>query len=423
MGLMGNPTHDFVARSQLRLMILSSMNFLLGFPHGRLSYISSCLGRRRDCVSKVLIAAILISPRNKQHDLPWPLPQTFKRKQAFCIDNVQFLFQLLHRPILAFRPTFHTTSSPSVFEAPVPQYTIRANMSSHLHLQFRDVRNKGRLVIVPWEIVQALFNDNKSLQQHLDTLRKTDDTVAKSDVQSTINEAIKAAHTVDRSVSQLRTSCPARFHPSEGPAAKAVFNIPELLENILSNLKGPDLLAAQQTNMLFRDVIDGFSSIQNILGLQPDGQSHFHSPFATGAMDISPPLTLLRPQTRRPNTVMGPICGIQLCVGGHGRAHPSPPLPYSSNHVYVTGRIDSMPTEVGERCLRMLICQPPVREMSIYFCQTNHDSPFSDIRSASSPQREHSFTVADLLFSARLGMEKRSWKQLGRHGRYTRWLE
>lgn len=298
-------------------------------------------------------------------------------------------------------------------------------MSPQLHIQFKDTNDEGSLITVSFEIVQALIEQNESLQQNLQILCRIDDEVPKSDVQHTINKAVTAANDLNRFISHLWKSCPPHFRPSKGPASKAVFQVPELLDRILSNLDARDLLAAQQTNVFFRNVIDGSPSIQKTLGLRPDRQSHFYSPFKsrsplqTDSPYFGAVTGPLHPQIRPHNTSLEPFRGLDFCA----EPHRQPPLAHLSNALSVTGRLDFMPTQVGRRCLRMLICQPPVKQVFVYMCKEGSNLGFDNTSHAGDIEREKGVTVGDVLGFARMVIEKRGLKQLGHHGLQTEWLE
>lgn len=62
----------------------------------------------------------------------------------------------------------------------------------------------------------------------------------------------------------------AEYQPPNGTATAKALAIPELLENVLSNLKAPDLMQFYGVNRIFRDVLERSEKLQIRLFLKPD---------------------------------------------------------------------------------------------------------------------------------------------------------
>lgn len=160
--------------------------------------------------------------------------------------------------------------------------------------------------------------------------------------------------------------------PRSGQLANKVFAMPELLEHILSFTSVPDLLRLYRVNHVFYNTIEGSTTLQRRLGMQPNPSAHLEQPaehlvYHPEGMDMtetyycSPSLPSDQNTQLEPNAV--PI-KINVCTwGALGRGS--------------TEKLELRP--LGERCRKLLITQPPIKEMGVYMqCCTPSYRPYRD---------------------------------------------
>ncbi|KAM3417555.1 hypothetical protein BST61_g5792 [Cercospora zeina] len=246
-------------------------------------------------------------------------------------------------------------------------------MSPRLQIQFKDASHEGPSIAVDFRTLRALVMQNQSLQHHLAALATPTDELTKPELQRHANGAVEGAAVVDQFVSRLWSTFPTQYRFSEKSAAKAqqVFNTPELLENILSNLPAQDLLMAQQTNTAFLDTINDSSVLKKLLGLEPDPTAAFYSPFEVNEASMqrfraTADLLLLPRYTEHHVTFDDTE---EMFRGLYLYTHrvESPPEKSVSNELFITVQADTFRLRVGSRCLQMLICQPPVKQATIQY--------------------------------------------------------
>ena len=124
-------------------------------------------------------------------------------------------------------------------------------------------------------------------------------------------------------------------------AAQRVFGVPELLEHILLYLHPHDIFRAQATNKTLFDTIAGSMNLQRHLNLIPYKESYYRTPFNCH----SPPWSL----------------GVNLC-----KLLSAPPGQTlgGPTDFYLDVKFFSDRPKIGSRCRSILICQPPVYEIT-----------------------------------------------------------
>lgn len=124
-----------------------------------------------------------------------------------------------------------------------------------------------------------------------------------------------------------------------GCLAKEVFEIPELLEYVLSYLDSGQLLLTYSVSRQFFDVIQGSLKLKRKLGLQPD----------------NPTVVTFPPTYSKANLLLR---ASDLNI----HREPTP-----SKVIVTISRIGGNKLGIlGSRCRAMLVCQPPAQEMKIY---------------------------------------------------------
>ncbi|KAK4540811.1 hypothetical protein LTR36_008888 [Oleoguttula mirabilis] len=143
--------------------------------------------------------------------------------------------------------------------------------------------------------------------------------------------------------------------PTEASTAKAqeVFSSPELLEMILLQLPPRHVLAAQSINKTFEALIATSPQLQQYLGLRADPTADFATPFRH-TYEGGWPYFACR-SGRDTLSIDYPFA----------TSHQEPDLDGFEIHASFSSRIysNAILPRLGERCLSMLICQPPIYEM------------------------------------------------------------
>ncbi|KAM3418271.1 hypothetical protein BST61_g4272 [Cercospora zeina] len=173
--------------------------------------------------------------------------------------------------------------------------------------------------------------------------------------------------------------------------AQRVFDVPELLELVLSKLPVLELLKCYRVNPQWSGAIQSSVNLQRQLSLRSDTlDGHFQSVFR------------------------GRICGYSEVLPGFGtRAYFSTHRALSSheetlpgNEILFKAEFASttdpfrMSKQIGSRVRRMFICQPPVKELRVYLecCRYNftHHAEDHDRHSAT-VANANGLTIGDLL--------------------------
>ncbi|KAK3722184.1 hypothetical protein LTR37_002617 [Vermiconidia calcicola] len=130
----------------------------------------------------------------------------------------------------------------------------------------------------------GLFLDADKLKwitQKLEYLQKGLGTLSESPTYRDYDETWLLEELKTLATTTLGPLCRPASHKSAQLAAK-VFNIPELLEEILCHLNAKDILQASITNRSMAAALHSSLSIQKRLCLKVDANSFFHTPFAKG---------------------------------------------------------------------------------------------------------------------------------------------
>ena len=165
-------------------------------------------------------------------------------------------------------------------------------------------------------------------------------------------------------------------------AAQEVFNIPELLENVLLSLRTSDLLRVQSFSKATDSIINTSPTLQRRLGLQASKGGHFWAPLATAPSESSS----VNPLAQTYSSFPGIECCYAYRLAALERAQSTlslrPRRLQDKHHekrrdaenaaevtvAFSTGPNGRLPV-VGQRCRKMLVCQPsPTRVQVIYNC-------------------------------------------------------
>lgn len=157
--------------------------------------------------------------------------------------------------------------------------------------------------------------------------------------------------------------------PRTSDLADKVFGMPELLEHILTYTSVPDLLRLYRVGKVFYNTIEGSTLLQRRLGLQASPSCHLDLPAEhlvshVEGMDMNEIFYCGRmfDDNVEPEPNVMPI-KISVCT-------------YSCRHK-PGEQIQLRP--LGARCKKMLITQPPIKEMRVYMqCCTPTYRPYRD---------------------------------------------
>ena len=158
-------------------------------------------------------------------------------------------------------------------------------------------------------------------------------------------------------------------------AVHAVLEVPELVENILSHLTVSNLLSAQQVNKTIFEVVRTSLRLQRQVGLLADTNAFFCMPLAmfqrSGRYDCEPPgfslMSLAASKRRNPSS---------RSRSTHFIKQPDNSIKISATFMLdAAGRLP----KIGDRCMSMYICQPPITEMEAFTSCCQY--PFSRIGS------------------------------------------
>ncbi|KAK5681083.1 hypothetical protein LTS10_006843 [Elasticomyces elasticus] len=191
-------------------------------------------------------------------------------------------------------------------------------------------------------------------------------------------QAISLLESAQQSVLRLgehQRNClaPAYFNQCSKPgkstsAAHEAFAITEMLEQILLDLSTADLLQAQQVNKRMRDVIDDSTALQQKMFLLPNIGAQFD------VLSVGCVVRSFRPMKREPGISIRcaqafPITRIPECQTNR-RLHS------------VQARFVQPLPRPGDRVRRMLITQPPLKEvsMAIICCAPNSRASIGMLR-------------------------------------------
>lgn len=146
-------------------------------------------------------------------------------------------------------------------------------------------------------------------------------------------------------------SCPAR----------RVFDIPEVLEQMLSYLDTIELLRAMEVDRTMYQAIESSPLLQERLFLRPVADAHLKVPFLAS-------LSRLRERGLKRGTP-SPSPGFPLFTC---RASPDA----STRLAGIMAKFSRELPRIGKRCRAMLVCQPPIHTMGVYALCCSHN-PYS----------------------------------------------
>ncbi|KAK5127048.1 hypothetical protein LTR85_008407 [Meristemomyces frigidus] len=173
--------------------------------------------------------------------------------------------------------------------------------------------------------------------------------------------------------------------------AQEVFNSPELLEMIMMQLHPRHILVAQRVNKTFEALISTSPKVQQYLGLRADATSAFATAFRN-YMDGWPSFTCRSAQD-------------MFSFGYSPLRRETEPDPDAfeirASFSPWTSSAASLP-KLGDRCLSMLVCQPPIFEMqACVSCCDRHrylGHPFPpDVKDPEPLRSKTGITVGDVL--------------------------
>ena len=192
----------------------------------------------------------------------------------------------------------------------------------------------------------------RSLRETIETLTALipEDVAENANVDSIVTKANKQLSAQRAAGRTLLKFIPPTFRHSQEPSDLAikVFDMPELLEHILSFLATDELWSAFSVNSTFQQTIEGSVKLMRKLGLLADHKAHFFAPvkrrsdlryfgsfhFVDATDWVPRPIKNKTPESSIPITI---------------ECRPSYP-------VYA----------IGERRASSLVTQPPVRKLAVY---------------------------------------------------------
>lgn len=219
-------------------------------------------------------------------------------------------------------------------------------MSNHIINQMVETRKRAHGDIALSPALNVDITDIAFLQQQHAKIGET-----LEEIMQHINN--KTAINEDRLRSGLgKISCllgdcknlwPAWTRPSHKSAAKAqeVFNTPELFELILSHLEPCELLVAQQMNRAADALVKSSHILQHSMLIRHKKSGAF---------------------TAFQNTFFS---GIEFKIGSSAVGPVDPMLTFSQTQISVAFAKGPALPRIGTRCRSMLICQPPIKRMSV----------------------------------------------------------
>lgn len=192
--------------------------------------------------------------------------------------------------------------------------------------------------------VGSAMNQYKWLKERLQGLRLTVEGADRlTGVQSALMNAQEAADEIDKALSICKEQARNAFMPTATSTAKAedVFSIPELVDEIFSQLSARDLLLAARVNRMTAAVVKDSPRLQETLCLRASKDGLFQTPLAGWNLSDSF------------------ACEMRYFGNTWGTNKPVNSVDFT-----ITVRGHTMP-RMGSRCRQMLVCQPAVSEMAV----------------------------------------------------------
>ncbi|KAK3647306.1 hypothetical protein LTR56_008137 [Elasticomyces elasticus] len=155
-----------------------------------------------------------------------------------------------------------------------------------------------------------------------------------------------------------------------------VFAIPELAEHVLKFVDNEDILRLQGVSRTFNKIIEGSSTLQRRLGLQPDADGHHALP-----LDNSHGLSHCRGfpgfgcYSRAADSDLSNALGHNLHALQQLCSRPQPPAELADFKVHTWLEInDGKLPSIGSTYQAMLLCQPPISKMTMRLCYIYNSS-------------------------------------------------
>ncbi|KAF2766523.1 hypothetical protein EJ03DRAFT_353894 [Teratosphaeria nubilosa] len=186
-------------------------------------------------------------------------------------------------------------------------------------------------------------------------------------------------------------------YPTEHSSkAEEVFSTPELFELVLIHLHARDIFIVQQVSKNINDTIKQSGRIQRFIGLRADPNAYFNSPVSNSHWAYSESLPVCCPQHER-SPYMFSIPGRHFSIPGPDEL--SINVSFDLRKPKLSG--------IGRACRSMLVCQPPVTELSAHVeCCNGHGPrfprhPIPPAERLPKPiRRETGITVGDVVDAA-----------------------
>ncbi|KAK5694256.1 hypothetical protein LTR97_009878 [Elasticomyces elasticus] len=155
-----------------------------------------------------------------------------------------------------------------------------------------------------------------------------------------------------------------------------VFVIPELVEHVLRFVDNEDILRLQGVSRTFNQIIEGSSTLQRRLGLQPDVDGLHALPLKIpSGLSHCRLLPGFGCYSRAANSSLSNALGRNLHALQRLCSRPQPPAELADFKVYTWLEVNhgKLPT-IGSRYQAMLLCQPPISKMTMRLSYI-HNSP------------------------------------------------
>lgn len=213
-----------------------------------------------------------------------------------------------------------------------------------------------------------------------------------------LEQSARAIDNVARNMAHPRVFNEVHSDAAPSVIARRVFGVAELTEKILSFLDIPDMLHVMQVDKSFLDTIEGSTKLLNQLRVRPD-HPRFCSVLKTSTQSLrnkyiaTSSMTFPHLKVRVSDSYMGSQDASTESFPVYSTSS-SCDIGKSVRKAFIQGVVEfdgtSSKLRVGERLRKMLICQPPLREIHGYVecCQLRASRP-STIR----PKDDSTFAV------------------------------
>lgn len=209
---------------------------------------------------------------------------------------------------------------------------------------------------LPFEGLTRLLDHVQDLKETISALRQSPPgtRIESPHVQSELSYAENSADELQDFLDACWEQIPVARRPSARSAVKAqeVFNTPELLENIIIHLGTKDVLSAQQVGRVWRDGVNGSVKILRSIGIYPQEDVHFKSPFE---------------RLQSPDSFWGLNLRTESEDFDHHAALQDGVIPRTQKVRLDIGAPTSTSLFIGPRCRAISICQPPLKRATMSF--------------------------------------------------------